>query len=69
MFELSLAEKEHCIPLQKVMSAPCVDGDVLRWIIQVSRKGHTAEEAGADFTAQDLARLEQIAATVATLPL
>ena len=39
MFELALEDREHCIPMQKVMTVPVFDGDKLLWVIQVSRKG------------------------------
>lgn len=44
-------------PIQKMMSAPVRFGDRVCGVIQVSRKGATPAEAGADFTGKDLAQL------------
>ncbi len=65
MFEHLLADKEERVPMQKVMSVPVVTGDAVQGVIQVTRKGATPEEAGADFTPGDLAALEWIAAIAA----
>lgn len=65
MFEHLLAEKEERVPMQKVMSVPVVAGDEVRGVIQLTRKGATPAEAGADFTPADLTALEQIAAVAA----
>lgn len=65
IYERGLAEKEQRIPVQKIMSAPVSDGDRLRWIVQVSRKGASPQEAGPDFTPADLQDLEKIAAVIA----
>jgi hypothetical protein len=67
MLEFTLANPEQRIPIQKIMSAPVADGEVLRWIIQVGRKGKTIGDAGPDFTESDLAELEKIAAAIAPL--
>jgi len=67
MFEHALSDKEHCVPLQKVMTAPAVKNDKLAWIIQVSRKARTLDEAGPDFTSLELAHLERIAGTLPEL--
>lgn len=68
MFEHALVEREHCIPMQKVMTAPGADGEQLRWIVQISRKGRTLAEAGPDFTDEQLQELEVITRFIATLP-
>ncbi len=47
--------------IQKIMSAPILDGSAVRGVIQISRKGRTATEAGADFTQKDLTALKQAA--------
>ena len=47
--------------IQKIMSAPILDGTTVRGVIQISRKGRTATEAGADFTQKDLTALKQVA--------
>jgi hypothetical protein len=67
IYEQALAEKEQRLTVQKIMSAPVVAGGQLAWIIQVTRKGLTAEEAGPDFTATDLEHLERISATFADI--
>lgn len=61
MFEQALTEREHRLPLQKVMTAPGLKDDKLLWIVQVSRKGQTREEAGPDFTIEQLRHLEVLA--------
>ncbi|PLX81380.1 MAG: hypothetical protein C0614_06700 [Desulfuromonas sp.] len=67
MFELSLADREHCIPMQKVMTVPVFDGDKLLWVIQISRKGKALADAGPDFTEQQLDALQDVAATLAII--
>jgi transcriptional regulator with GAF, ATPase, and Fis domain len=47
--------------IQKLMSAPVVGANGVLGVIQVSRKGKSAPEAGADFTPTDLQKLVQIA--------
>ena len=69
MVEHSLLDREHCLPLQKVMAAPVIAGEKVRWVIQISRKGKTLPEAGTDFTAEQLHDLEVICRHIATLPL
>lgn len=61
MFEQTLTEREHRLPLQKVMTAPGGQEDQLLWIGQISRKGETREEAGPDFTDAQLRELEVLA--------
>ena len=54
--------------IQKLMSAPILstDGDVIG-VIQVSRKAGRASAAGADFTSEELRKLEATAASSARL--
>lgn len=47
--------------IQKIMSSPILDGSTVRGVIQISRKGRTATEAGADFTQKDLTALKEAA--------
>ncbi|TLM63139.1 MAG: hypothetical protein FDZ69_12420 [Deltaproteobacteria bacterium] len=61
MFEQALTEREHRLPLQKVMTAPGMTEEKLLWIVQISRKGRTRAEAGADFTPAQLRELEVLA--------
>ncbi len=62
MFEHMLADKSERITAQKVMSAPILAEGAVTGVIQVVRKGATPVEAGDDFTEQNLADLERIAA-------
>lgn len=54
-------------PIQKIMSAPVLVGNDLVGVLQVSRKGHRAKEAGEDFTQKDLSELTKIAAALGPL--
>ncbi len=64
MFEHMLADKAERITAQKVMSAPIVSDGVVTGVVQVVRKGGSPVEAGDDFTPQNLADLERIAAVL-----
>ena len=57
------------MPIQKIMSVPVVtaDGNVLG-TVQVSRKGLDPKGAGADFTSEDLKKIEQAAEILARMP-
>jgi hypothetical protein len=50
--------------IQKIMSAPIVDGAHVRGVVQISRKGRTSSGAGQDFTQKDLHLLIQVAPTL-----
>lgn len=65
MFEHMLAEKSERIPLQKIMSAPIINGEEVLGVLQISRKAPSLTEAGADFTPADLDALNAISATIA----
>ncbi len=57
-------------PIQKIMSMPVMIEKKVVGVIQVSRKGATAAEAGPDFTHPQLRELKTIAdALAASLPL
>ncbi len=57
------------VPIQKIMSVPVVrSGGVVMGVVQVSRKGLDVSVAGADFTGDDLKRLEQAAEILARMP-
>ncbi len=43
--------------IQKIMSAPILDGTRVHGVIQISRKAATLAQAGADFTQKDLRTL------------
>jgi hypothetical protein len=47
--------------IQKIMSAPILEGTIVRGVVQISRKGRSTNDAGADFTQKDLQHLIQIA--------
>ncbi len=51
--------------IQKMMSVPIVGPAGIVGVIEVSRKGKSAPEAGPDFTASDLQKLMTIAASLA----
>jgi hypothetical protein len=40
--------------IQKIMSAPILDGPKVQGVVQISRKAATLPQAGADFTPKDL---------------
>jgi GAF domain len=52
-------------PIQKIMSTPIVLGQKVVGVIQVSRKGATAADAGSDFTHPQLRELKTIADALA----
>jgi hypothetical protein len=43
--------------IQKIMSAPILDGARVHGVVQISRKARTLSQAGADFTQRDLRTL------------
>ena len=47
-------------PIQKIMSAPILNGAQVCGVVQISRKGSSAAEAGADFTQKHLNTLTSI---------
>ena len=51
--------------IQKLMSVPVVNGSTAVGVIQISRKGSSATEAGADFTPTDLHKLVSCAKELA----
>jgi GAF domain-containing protein len=65
-----LIEEQRGEPIQKIMSAPLMAEKKLIGVIEISRKGATAAEAGPDFTPAELRELRIIAETIAPcLPL
>ncbi len=46
--------------IQKIMSAPILDGTQVCGVVQISRKGHSSSDAGADFTQKDLRTLTSL---------
>lgn len=70
--KLGPAEEDSCseqMPIQKIMSVPVTqpEGKVVG-VVQVSRKGLDSSLAGADFTGNDLNRLESAAKVLARMP-
>jgi hypothetical protein len=47
--------------IQKIMSAPILEGTDVRGVVQISRKGRSTNDAGVDFTQKDLQNLIRIA--------
>lgn len=58
------AEERATHVIQKLMSVPVVSPTGVQGVIQVSRKGRSAPDAGADFTPADLQKLVQITTTL-----
>jgi len=50
--------------IHKMMSAPIVDGTKVVGVVQISRKGHSASNAGPDFTQKDLRALTSLSPTL-----
>lgn len=50
--------------IQKIMSAPILDGAQVRGVVQISRKGRSATSAGSDFTQKDLHALAALSPTL-----
>ena len=50
--------------IQKIMSAPIVDGTRVHGVVQVSRKARSAALAGADFTPRELRALSSLSPTL-----
>jgi GAF domain-containing protein len=66
VFEAVPLQEERSEPIQKIMSVPIVLDEKAIGVIQVSRKGRSLAEAGADFVPGDLQEL--IAAAEAIAP-
>ncbi|HTR25504.1 MAG TPA: GAF domain-containing protein [Terriglobales bacterium] len=70
--KLSKSEDEQGMdqmPIQKIMSVPvAIDKGTVLGVVQVSRKGLDAKLCGADFTSEDLKKLEQAAEILARMP-
>ena len=50
--------------IQKIMSAPILDGTKVHGVVQISRKAATLAQAGADFTQKDLRTLVALSPTL-----
>ncbi|HUA01154.1 MAG TPA: GAF domain-containing protein [Candidatus Aquilonibacter sp.] len=60
-----ISETERGDPIQKIMSAPITVESRVIGVLQVSRKGKAASDAGADFTYPQLRELKTIADALA----
>lgn len=60
-----IAEEQRSEPIQKIMSAPIMLNSRVIGVLQVSRKGKVAAEAGADFTHPQLRELKAISDALA----
>jgi transcriptional regulator with GAF, ATPase, and Fis domain len=60
-----IGEDARGVPIQKIMSVPIMLDKKVIGVIQISRKGATAAEAGPDFVPQQLRELKAIADTLA----
>lgn len=56
-----IVEEQRGEAIQKIMSAPIVQERKVSGVIQISRKGRTAADAGADFTHPQLRELKTVA--------
>jgi hypothetical protein len=57
--------RDRVVPIQKMITVPILhDGEPVG-VAQISRKGENPMEAGADFTAADVKRAEQLFSAVA----
>lgn len=65
MFEHFLSEKVKRVPIQKIMSVSVMDGEQLKGVIQIARKGADRDSAGPDFTNTDLESLVAFASVIA----
>lgn len=65
-----LVEEQRGDPIQKIMSAPMLHEKKVIGVMQISRKGKSAADAGPDFTSAQLRELRAVADIVAPcLPL
>jgi hypothetical protein len=60
-----IAEEQRSEPIQKIMSAPIMLSNRVIGVLQVSRKGKAAADAGADFTHPQLRELKTISDALA----
>ena len=65
VFEAVPMAKGSRNPIQKIVSVPVLGESGPIGVIQISRKGKTAEEAGADFGPKELAEIKQVAQAIA----
>lgn len=58
-------EKAPILPIQKIMSAPLLQGTQVKGVVQLSRKGLERHAAGVDFTTTELEAFAHIITMVA----
>jgi GAF domain-containing protein len=51
--------------IQKIMSVPIISDANVVGVVQISRKGRTQQESGADFGSRDLRTLQELSPTLA----
>jgi hypothetical protein len=61
----SVKLRDRAVPIQKMITVPILSNGSAIGVAQVSRKGETPAEAGADFSAVDVKKAEQIFEAVA----
>lgn len=66
-FERVKTGEESPTPIQKMLTLPILSGNNVTAIVQCSRKAKTLEEAGPDFTKDDIAALAEDLFEIATL--
>lgn len=66
VFEAVPMSKGSRNPIQKIISIPVMGESGPIGVIQISRKGKTAEESGPDFGPKDLAEIKEVAQAIAS---
>jgi hypothetical protein len=61
----SIKLRDRPVPIQKMVTTPLIVKGQAVGVAEISRKGETPREAGADFTARDLTRAKEIFDAVA----
>ena len=61
----SVKLRERAVPIQKMVTVPILNEGKAIGVAQISRKGETPTEAGADFTNADVARAQELFQAVA----
>lgn len=56
----SVKIRDRVVPIQKMVTVPILNGGQVVGVAQISRKGETPAEAGADFQAADVERAEEL---------
>jgi len=63
----SIKLRDKPSPIQKMVTVPLVESGRPIGVVQISRKGETAREAGPDFSPADLRRAQEVLESVASL--